>query len=93
MNNKEAKQILKKELEGYRDKPYAELIKMIHQPTCYDVTTENETRYQIEIQSIWDGPAGGDVRVMGSVDDGGWRSFVPLTLDFIKTQDNKIIDD
>lgn len=39
--------------------------------------------YQFEIQVFWDDKPGGNVRVMGSIDDGGWRAFVPLCEDFI----------
>lgn len=35
--------------------------------------------YQLEILYLWDSRPGGAVRVMGSIDDGGLRAFVPLT--------------
>ena len=34
---------------------------------------------------FWDDQEGGNMRVLGAVDDGGWRAFVPLCEDFIKT--------
>ena len=33
--------------------------------------------------SIWDAQPNGDIRVLGSIDDYGWRTFVPLTDDFL----------
>jgi hypothetical protein len=39
----------------------------------------------LEIQIQWDNNPGGDVRVMGAIDDGGWRAFLPLSSDLIMT--------
>jgi hypothetical protein len=39
----------------------------------------------VEIQTFWDSQPGGNVRVMGSIDDGGWRAFLPLSRSFIKS--------
>jgi hypothetical protein len=50
----------------------------------HERTGRNATTYQIEIQAVWDGPKGGNVCVIGSIDDGGWRAFAPLTRSFIK---------
>lgn len=35
---------------------------------------------------FWDHREGGAIRVLGTVDDGGWRAFRPLTEDFIVEQ-------
>jgi hypothetical protein len=37
------------------------------------------TAYQVEVQFIWDDVKRRIVRVVGSIDDGGIRAFVPLT--------------
>ena len=47
--------------------------------------------YQIEIQAFWDGKPDGDIRVMGSIDDGGWRAYFPLCEDFIKSPSNEFV--
>ena len=31
--------------------------------------------YQVEVQLFWDDQPNGELRVMGSIDDGGWRAF------------------
>jgi hypothetical protein len=49
--------------------------------------------YQIEIEVFWDNQRGGNVRVMGSIDDGGWRAFMPLTRDFIKAPDGSFVSE
>jgi hypothetical protein len=52
-----------------------------------EVTGCSGTAFQIEIQILWDGKPNGDVRVLGAIDDGGWRAFLPLTSDLIVKQD------
>ena len=47
--------------------------------------------YQIEIEAFWDSEPGGDIRVLGSIDDGGWRAFAPLCDDFILTPAGQLI--
>ena len=37
------------------------------------------------------GRPGGNVRVIGSIDDGGWRAFVPLSDSFIKAADGRFV--
>ena len=31
---------------------------------------------------------GGDIRVLGAIDDGGWSAFAPVSQDFVMTADN-----
>jgi len=92
MNKKEARQIIQAELESYRAKPYSELVKMIDaEPVTGEVTGPSGKLYQIEIQAFWDGKPNGDIRVMGCIDDGGWRAVHPLTDDFIKSPSNNFV--
>ena len=92
MNKKEAKEIIKHQLEPYRGKPYSELIKMINaEPITYEHIGLSGSLYQIEIQAFWDDKANSNVRVMGSIDDGGWRAFSPLSDDFIKNPKDEFI--
>ncbi len=92
MNKSEAREIVIKELEKYRNKSYQELIEMIKQDhIAYEHTTENNVFYQIEIEAFWDDKPNGNIRVSGSIDDGGLRAFVPLTDDFIMSPDGHFI--
>lgn len=94
MNSAEGKEIIAEQLQPYRSKPYDELIKMIDaEPITFEVTASSSAKYQIEIQAFWDGKPGQDVRVVGSIDDGGWRAFFPLTDSFIKTSDDQFVDE
>ena len=88
MNNAEAREILLRELARYRDMSYVELCRMVDTDiVSVGRNGPSGSNYQIEIQVVWDSDEHGDVRVMGSIDDGGWRAFVPLCADFIKGRD------
>ena len=89
MDNTEAIQLLESELTIFRDQPYADLIRQIpERPLEYERSGASGAKYQLEIQFFWDNQPGGDVRVMGSIDDGGWRAFLPLNRSFIKSPDD-----
>ncbi len=47
--------------------------------------------YQVETVAVWDGGKEGDLRVMVTVDDGGWRAFVPLSEHFILAPDGSLV--
>jgi hypothetical protein len=49
--------------------------------------------YQVEIQFVWDDRAGGNVRVLGSIDDGGWHAWVPVSRSFLKSSDESFVDE
>ena len=44
---------------------------------------EGAALVQVEVQYLFDSGRSGPVRIIVSVDDGGWRAFVPLTRDTI----------
>ena len=47
--------------------------------------------YQVEVTAVWEGPAGGAIRVLGAIDDGTFRAaFRPVTDDFVKHPDGVI---
>jgi hypothetical protein len=92
MNDEEAAALLEQELRPLRRESYGDLVKRIGS----DVQTVERqgsggAAYQIEIQVCWDHRPGGNIHVMGSIDDGGWRAFRPLTRDFIKTPDGSFV--
>ena len=45
----------------------------------FEATGESGRSYQGDVQVVWDDKPAGAIRVMASIDDGGWRAFVPLT--------------
>jgi len=85
MNKSEAHSILSECLTAHRSRPYAELAARASEAAVEtsEVAAPSGTRYQLEVQFLWDGKPNADVRVMGSVDDGGVRAFLPVTDSFI----------
>jgi len=84
MNDDEAMTIVRQELTKYRCRPYVELSRLVDSriPTLI-VKGSSATEYQLVIHVRWEGKRDGDIRVIGLIDNGGWRAFVPLSEDFI----------
>jgi hypothetical protein len=91
MDNAEAREILERELATYRARSYDDLVKLFGQPINTEVVAASGVKYQLEIQVLWDGQPGRNLRVLGSVDDGRWRSFLPLTSSFIVAPDGSFV--
>lgn len=91
MNKEEAISVLNTLLSKYRDKSYNELQYLLNEQDTLEVKTESGTKYQLEIQAVWDDKKDGNLRVMGSIDDGGLRAFKPITNDFIITPNGTFI--
>jgi hypothetical protein len=92
MNKEEAAQLLEHELANLRSESYADLVRRIPERLlAFERSTVSGTTYQVEIQFLWDDRPGDDVRVMGSIDDGGLRAFLPLSRSFIKSADGSFV--
>lgn len=92
LDEREARGALARHLAGYRARPYAELAALVaRQPDPVEVTGATGARYQLEVIAVWDAGEGGDVRIIGSVDDGGWRAWRPLSDDFVMRPDGSIL--
>lgn len=91
MDKEEARAILGKRLEEYRRRSYAELQSLLDAPERCEVTGDSGVWYQLEFQAVWDDKPGGDLRVMGAIDDGGLRAFFPLQEDFILTPHGRFV--
>jgi hypothetical protein len=92
MDNEAAIAVLEREMDLFRQEPYADLVRRIDvDPIVLERLATGATTVTVEIQFLWDGPRGGDVRVIGSVDDGGLRAFVPITRSFIKSADGSFV--
>lgn len=90
----EAKRLIAEELETYKSKEYQELARMIHSvPITYELKSDDGANYQVEIQAFWDDEPNGNIRISCSIDDSGWRSLSPVTDDFIKSPQNRFIDE
>lgn len=94
MNRTEALSLLEEELGRFRLESYTDLVGRIKTGTLAETRPgDSGTEYQLEFTFIWDDRPGGNVRVLGSIDDGRWRAFVPITRSFIKSPDNTIPDE
>jgi hypothetical protein len=75
----EAKKVLDEQLARFGS--YTELVPLVesrHVETL-EIRGASGAAYQIEVQFFWDDNRRRIVRVVGSIDDGGVRAFVPLT--------------
>jgi hypothetical protein len=91
LDNDEAKSLLTSHLRSYRDRTYAELAALIGTVQVAQLAGAGGVEYQVEITFHWDDRSGGDIRVMGSIDDGGWRAFIPLCDSFIMAPDGTFV--
>lgn len=91
MDKEEAKIVLNTLLAKYRAKTYNDLQYLLNEQDTSEVEAESGAMYQLEIQAVWDDKKDGNLRVMGSVDDGGLRAFMPLTSDFIISPNGEFI--
>ena len=91
MDKDEALEVLRRHLALYRQRTYSDLVGLIGKPSVAEVTGPSGARYQIEVEAYWDSKRNGDLRVMGSVDDGGLRAFMPLTDDFILSPEGRFL--
>ena len=90
MDKQQARAILDKELEKYRQMSYARLAELIGEEIVFALAGPDGVEYQIEVDVVWDDPRqpGERLRVLGSIDDGRFpAAFAPLTLDFLVLPD------
>lgn len=92
MNRREAEAILDAELGPLRTESYDALVeRLLGKQETGERIGASGTRYQVEVQAFWDSGTPGDLRVVASIDDGGWRAFVPLTDSFIRSPDGGFV--
>jgi hypothetical protein len=76
---------------AFASRPYIKLVELISRPEVKSISTESGVNYQIELNVFWDSQPEKDLRIMGSIDDGGWRAFLPLTESLIMKPDGTLI--
>lgn len=91
MDIDEARNLLSHKLAEYRLLSYSNLAARMNAVDCAEVLGPAGVEYQIEVEVMWDDRPGGDIRVIGAIDDGGWRAFVPLCDSFIMTPDGRFV--
>jgi len=91
MDKREAKEILAHKLKVYRKRSYDDLLYLLYTQDTEEIKASSGVVYQLEFQAVWDDKEGGNLRVMGAIDDGGFRAFVPLSDDFIIAPDGSFV--
>lgn len=92
MDKQEARRILDRRIAELRDEPYERLKShWLQQPDCEQITADSGTNYQVEIEAFWDDEAAGHLRLIASIDDGGWRALMPITEGFIVAPNGSFI--
>jgi hypothetical protein len=91
MNKAEARSILSRELKAFASRSYAQLAALIGHSDVKNLVGESGVNYQIEFSVFWDSKPEEDLRIMGSIDDGGWRAFFPLTESLIMRPNGMLI--
>jgi hypothetical protein len=71
MDKQGAKRIFDEQFGRYRAAGYTALLRLLRQQDNFDVEGSAGTTYQVEIYAMWDDREGGDLRVLGCIDDGG----------------------
>ncbi len=93
MDTQEAASILEEELQFFKQWPYPYLADLVGSQEVREVVSDTGKHYQLEIEFLWDDKPQGHIRVVGAIDDGGWRAFFPLCRSFIMKPDGNLIGD
>jgi hypothetical protein len=92
MNKKEAQKLLDLFVAALQSRSYQEWQGLLGESEVMEKTGASGVTYQVEWEAFWDFQAGGDIRVMVSIDDGSLaRSLVPLSTSFVIAPDGRII--
>lgn len=91
MDTVAAQKVLDKWVARLRAVPYRELAARVGSVTNDEVARDSERSWQLETQVFWDDEPHGNVRVVASIDDGGLRSFVPMTAGFAKAPSGEFV--
>lgn len=85
MDKAEAQKVFSEQLARFSRRSYSELVSLVQSSHVedFEVRGASGTTYQVEVQFFWDDKPKGVIRVVGSIDDGGIRAFVPLTETFL----------
>lgn len=92
MDNREATALLTAKLARWRGRTYGELRARIDDaPTTTELRSASGAVSSIQVQVFWDAAPGAALRVLGAIDDGGLRAFVPLTDGFLLAPDGTFV--
>jgi len=78
-NKVEARAELERVVRDHEAYDYEFWAERVGRTKLFEFTTAAGTRYQGEVEPIWDGEPDGAIRVVFSLDDGGVGAFHPMT--------------
>lgn len=92
MNRHEAKAILKGEFDKLAVLSYRELVAcLLDRKERFDVVGSSGAQYHVELEASWDDLPEANLRIVGAIDDGGWRRLLPLTEVAIRAADGSFV--
>ena len=92
MDKREARQLLEEFVAGLKSRSYQEWQSLIGEPAVVEKQGPSGVAYQIEWEAFYDSPAGGDIRVMVSIDDGSLAgSIFPITTSLLISPEGKLL--
>jgi hypothetical protein len=92
MDEIEARSILGQELSHYRAFSYSELLALVDTANTIEHTAPSGTKYQIEMQVLFDDQQRKTLRILGAVDDFSLRKTIsPLCDSFIMAPDGSFL--
>ena len=91
MNKREAQNLLDEFVAGLKSRSYQEWQGLIDESAVVEKQGPSGVTYQIEWNAFWDSQAGGNIRIIVSIDDGSLARFiVPLTTSLLISPAAKI---
>ena len=93
MDRSDAEKELQRIIQEYRSKDYGYWRGLMDRDEVitFDFRNEKNNWYQVEIHAFYDSKQDRTIRVIFSIDDGGWSAFVPLSDSFIINPQNEFI--
>ena len=91
INRTEATALLREHMARTRKRSYSDLLGLRGSPENGAIVGPSGASYQIETQVFWDDRRVGTLRVLVSIDDGGLTAFIPMTEDFILSEDGSFV--
>lgn len=92
MNKKVANEIFEEKLIFLKQFNYEYLCKYLTETKYETIIGTDGKEYQMQIQAFWDDKPNEVLRMWISIDDGGWRAFIPMNRCFLIDKNNNIID-
>jgi len=90
MDKKEAQKLLDEFARDLQSLSYSKWQKLIGESQVLEKQGPSGVTYQLEWLAFWDSQAGGEIRVIVSIDDGSLARFiVPLTTSFLVSADGE----